>query len=780
MEKLSCRVTAVALLAMLGVAACRPEARKDVVWLSPSPPPLWYANFDRWLEQNPSMRGKILIGTGDASSESEARRRAREEAAADIPPGARTSIGLLDDFTRRYEDGSYTVAILFEYSRPAAAEGLQEGARKLCNALLEKIPPSKRAKHLTVAVGKFYYKNTRLSSEFSELIRSTMQAALQARLSEVASSRQKLLNKLNDHTPLDMEVIDGGEAGSRADALVTGSFWPWADGRSVLVEASIKELSTGTVLGGALTNISIEHLAIRVQPGKEPVGPDEPKQMAHPERPLRPHRLNVFLTRDFVPRNTDSEVTLAAVIARRDVISRGDIKISSILAKQTRRLNGFIAELQAGYSDELRKRMNAWAECICAFATKCQGGSDPCKGCSTCADMPHAMGMPGMHTMTMMRGTATICPPKNICLVIDVSSSMRGEKLEQVKSAAKESLRHYMKGDVFSLVTFADYPERLIAPTEISETVPGLMMCESVERFIEQAGKKENAPGVTVLQAFISKIDSMTADGLTDVFEALKKAQTTMQATSAQRSLLGNPRAINRILLFSDGKHDDLEADARTLGKFRRLAEKIAADGMSISTFGVGRTDFDEKLMNEMVKPSLKHSGSYYYVRDVRTVYDLMWNDLMLVPVAKDAKVYVDVAPEIEADPLGPLVYRNKRNPRMFTGNIKSLAWDNKRTITIKFRIPRSASGGARSRIKLADVRFEYLDADGVERKERAEAYVRIGPPAPPTAKNRIATEEAIIQEARDALSEALAAGSARKAGRILEQQVTRFERWNY
>lgn len=210
MHEASHRLAAVALLALLGAAACRLEPRKDIVWVSPSPPPLWYANLDRWLEENPSMRGKVLIGTGEGANESEARRKAREEATTYIPPGERGAAVLRDDFTRQYEDGSYTVAILFEYSKSGAAEDLQDGARKLCNALLEKIPPAKRAALLTVAVGEFCYKNTNLSSEFSGLIRSALQAALQARLSEAAFSRQKLLNKLDQGTVPDMEVIGVG------------------------------------------------------------------------------------------------------------------------------------------------------------------------------------------------------------------------------------------------------------------------------------------------------------------------------------------------------------------------------------------------------------------------------------------------------------------------------------------------------------------------------------------------------------------------------------------
>lgn len=862
MQRTRCRVTAVALLILLAAGACRqPGAgpgggsvqRKKIksTWPKHTQLPLWFNSLEEWFQENPDMRGRVFIASGDGADDPEARDKAWERARQLVPPEHLYDLALLGSVQIFYHDDSRGVRLLLESTKAGVAQDLEDGSRKLSDDLLKTIPPERRSEFLTIAVDKFHYKNTQSQdAEFSEFIREKVQTALFEKLHDAAVARQKLLNRTE---PDEVKILDSKGSDIAAKAVVTGTFWPWprydAKGRGALVFASIKERATGKTLGRAEANISVEGVDVELEP--ERVVPPKKRKTV----PLPPHRLNLFLTKDSVPRNRESEVTLVALVATEGTLPHGDIDIEWVLHKQKERLKDFIADLREGYSDELKKRIDAWAQCVCIFSTKCQGGDEPCMGCSICTDMPgmmtggHGKGNintenrggahatcpvtgdeinkafsafhngkqvyfccdecietfqanpakyigklhdQGTHDAETMRHEHTsamammICPPKNICLVIDVSGSMRGEKLKQVKSAAKESLRHYMQEDVFSLITFSDDATVLIEPTRISSTVPGLMMCDSVEAFIKHISEEKNPRRIEraldVLHGFVGNINSMKALNGTNIKKALELARKTIQSREA-RHLLGNPRAINRILLFSDGKHNSTIASPQTLRQFRKLAKQIVSDKVSISAFGVGKTDFDEKLMNEMVKPSLNHSGSYYYVRDVRAVYDLMWNDLMLVPAAKDVKVHVEVAPEIEATPLGAMMPTNENNPPTFTWNLKNMAWESKKTIAVRLDIPRSASRGARDRIKLADVTLEYLDLDGVGKTEQLPVHIKIGRQGFLTSENRIAMEQLIIEEGREALSravEALDRRNARKAGIILEQQITRFERWNY
>ena len=58
-------------------------------------------------------------------------------------------------------------------------------------------------------------------------------------------------------------------------------------------------------------------------------------------------------------------------------------------------------------------------------------------------------------------------PPLNICLVLDRSTSMQGDKMDMVKATAIQLLRSLRAEDVFSVVAFSDYAE-VIVPAAIN------------------------------------------------------------------------------------------------------------------------------------------------------------------------------------------------------------------------------------------------------------------------------------------------------------------------
>ena len=53
-------------------------------------------------------------------------------------------------------------------------------------------------------------------------------------------------------------------------------------------------------------------------------------------------------------------------------------------------------------------------------------------------------------------------PPLNVCLVLDRSTSMQGEKMDTVKSAALQVLRNLRQQDILSVVAFSDRAEVII------------------------------------------------------------------------------------------------------------------------------------------------------------------------------------------------------------------------------------------------------------------------------------------------------------------------------
>lgn len=108
-------------------------------------------------------------------------------------------------------------------------------------------------------------------------------------------------------------------------------------------------------------------------------------------------------------------------------------------------------------------------------------------------------------------------PPLNVCLVLDRSTSMQGEKMDMVKAAAITLIRGLRPQDVFSVVTFSDRAEVLI-PASINQEIKKLE----------------------------SRIHLMQPSGATEIFQGLEAG-----LNEVKRSL--DPARVNHIILLTDG-----------------------------------------------------------------------------------------------------------------------------------------------------------------------------------------------------------------------------------
>ncbi len=137
-------------------------------------------------------------------------------------------------------------------------------------------------------------------------------------------------------------------------------------------------------------------------------------------------------------------------------------------------------------------------------------------------------------------------PPLNVCLVLDRSTSMQGEKMDVVKSAAIQLLRSLRPQDIFSVVTFSDKAEVLIPSAYQSE------------RNKQEAG-----------------IQMMQASGATEIFQGLEAG-----LREVRRGV--DPSRVNHVILLTDGHtYGDEPACLQ-------LAEEAAALNIGISGIGVG------------------------------------------------------------------------------------------------------------------------------------------------------------------------------------------------
>ncbi|MFN2188862.1 MAG: vWA domain-containing protein [Candidatus Promineifilaceae bacterium] len=160
--------------------------------------------------------------------------------------------------------------------------------------------------------------------------------------------------------------------------------------------------------------------------------------------------------------------------------------------------------------------------------------------------------------------------PRNLSLVIDCSTSMKGDRLSSVKSAAIAIIEGIGPEDKISIVSFSDRAE-VIYPSS------------TVENKIAAA-------------AFIN---SIIASGGTEIFQGLEKGFNEIR-----KSRLSEYN--NHIILLTDG---------RTYGDTKEcieLAKEAAEQSIDISAFGIG-ADWNDAFLDKLV--SLSGSQAIYIER---------------------------------------------------------------------------------------------------------------------------------------------------------------------
>ena len=147
--------------------------------------------------------------------------------------------------------------------------------------------------------------------------------------------------------------------------------------------------------------------------------------------------------------------------------------------------------------------------------------------------------------------------PLNMCLVIDRSSSMRGERLNQVKEAAGKIIDQLSQDDYFSLVVFNDRADVVVPAQHVADKSD----LKRAVGTIEAAGGTEMANGMAL---------------------ALQEIQKPLLA-----------RGISRLLLLTDG---------RTYGDESRcveVARRAQGRGIGLTALGIG-TEWNEDLLETM------------------------------------------------------------------------------------------------------------------------------------------------------------------------------------
>ena len=166
-------------------------------------------------------------------------------------------------------------------------------------------------------------------------------------------------------------------------------------------------------------------------------------------------------------------------------------------------------------------------------------------------------------------------PPLNLCLLIDRSTSMQGNKIEVVKTAAMQVMSSLRSEDIFSLVTFSDRAEVLIP-----------------------AGFQSDRTRLR------GRVQMIQTSGGTEIYQGLQAA-----LREVRQSL--DPARVNHIILLTDGHTYGDEAACL------KLAEEAAQLNIGISGLGIGG-DWNDIFLDALAARSGSNSSYISKPQDIQ------------------------------------------------------------------------------------------------------------------------------------------------------------------
>jgi hypothetical protein len=157
--------------------------------------------------------------------------------------------------------------------------------------------------------------------------------------------------------------------------------------------------------------------------------------------------------------------------------------------------------------------------------------------------------------------------PRSLTFVIDISSSMQGDKLAAAKGALTDAIQDLHSDDFFNIIVFSSGADEF-AENPVPATLENI---EDAVRFIDQQG----------------------AFGLTNFQISLQQA--------LQQSFPGG--SLNHVIFLTDGNPTVGESD---LSRLSQLVEDLAPDGIRLFTIGVG-ADVNRVFLRTLAE---EHRGS--------------------------------------------------------------------------------------------------------------------------------------------------------------------------
>jgi Ca-activated chloride channel family protein len=189
---------------------------------------------------------------------------------------------------------------------------------------------------------------------------------------------------------------------------------------------------------------------------------------------------------------------------------------------------------------------------------------------------------PQVHYMLLdimpSEGASFARPPINVCIVIDRSTSMRGQRLDQVRSATLAILKDLQPADSACIVAFSDRAEVVVSQDQARD-----------------------------LASARSRLSLLQAGGGTEIGQGLELGMTELQKTFSKDG-------VNHLILLTDG---------RTYGDEElclNIAERAAEKGITLNGVGIG-ADWSDRLLDDIASRS---GGNVLFLDTPKAITDLL------------------------------------------------------------------------------------------------------------------------------------------------------------
>jgi len=169
-------------------------------------------------------------------------------------------------------------------------------------------------------------------------------------------------------------------------------------------------------------------------------------------------------------------------------------------------------------------------------------------------------------------------PPINVCIVIDRSTSMRGQRLDQVRSATLAILKDLEPADSACIVAFSDRAEVVVTHDQARD-----------------------------LTSARSRLSLLTAGGGTEIGQGLELGMAELQKAFTTEG-------VNHLILLTDG---------RTYGDEElclQIADRAAAKGITLNGVGIG-ADWSDRLLDDLASRS---GGNVLFLDTPKAITDLL------------------------------------------------------------------------------------------------------------------------------------------------------------